>query len=333
MLLAGDIGGTKTVIALFEDTGKGLRARREEVFPSREHASLEEILVKFLQGQGGPAIEAGCFGVAGPVFEGRAKTTNLPWRIEERALAQKAGVPRVKLLNDLEATAYGMLHLPPGEFHTLAEGTPRKGNIAVIAAGTGLGEAMLYWDGSQYHPIASEGGHADFAPRDEEQDGLLRYLRRKHGEHVSYERVLSGPGMLDVYRFLRAASDEPEPAWLTQAMAREDPSAVVTQAGLAEKDPVCVRAVEMFSSIYGAEAANLALKFLAVGGVLLGGGIAPKMLAALDKGHFMRTFTAKGRYSDLLRAIPVKVSLNPRAALLGAAHYALTLSLSHRERE
>ncbi len=323
MILAGDIGGTKTVIALFESSAEGLRPVREEVFASREYPSLEAILTKFLEaGQGGHAVRLACFGMAGPVLEGRAKITNLPWQMDESTLARAIGASSVKLLNDLEATAYGMLYLAPRDFQTLSEGTARKGNIAVIAAGTGLGEAILFWDGKQHRAIASEGGHADFAPRGDEEMALLGYLHRKHGEHVSYERVLSGPGLLDLYRFLRESTAQPEPRWLAESLEQGDPSAVVTETGITGKDPVCARAVEIFCSIYGAEAGNLALKCLALGGVLVGGGIAPKMLPVLTQDHFMRGFTAKGRYADLLRGLPVKIALNPRAALLGAAHYA-----------
>ncbi len=326
MIIAGDIGGTKTVIALFEGAAEGLRVHREEVFPSREYPSLEAILVDFLRGQGkhAPSVQAACFGVAGPVVDGRAKITNLPWQMDEPALARAIGAPSVKLLNDLEATAYGMLHLTPQEFHTLNEGSARKGNIAVIAAGTGLGEAMLIWDGKQHHAVATEGGHTDFGPRNGEEIALLNYLQRRYGEHVSYERVLSGPGLFDTYRFLRESAPEPEPAWLTEALKAPEPSAVITQAALGDKDVHCTRALAIFCSVYGAEAANLALKCLALSGVLIGGGIAPKILPALEKGEFMRSFTTKGRYAELMRSIPVRVALNPRAPLIGAAHYALT---------
>ncbi len=326
MILAGDIGGTKTVIALFETSAHSLRLVREEVFVSRDHESLEAVLAKFLQvGQPTSPIQVGCFGVAGPVLRGSAKITNLPWEMEEQALARALGVSSVKLLNDLEATAYGMLRLAAEDFHTLNKGEERKGTIAVIAAGTGLGEAILFWDGKTHHAIASEGGHADFAPRNDQEIALLTYLRGRHGEHVSYERVLSGPGLLDLYRFLRESTVEPEPTWLRESLGQGDPSATIAEAGIAGKDSVCARAVEIFCSVYGAEAGNLALKCLALGGVLVGGGIAPKILPALERGHFMRGFTAKGRYTDLLQSLPVKIALNPRAALVGAAHYALRL--------
>ncbi len=327
MLLAGDIGGTKTVIALFEETADGLHEVRSETYSSQAHGSLREILAKFLQADTGQKLTAGCFGVAGPVIEGRSKITNLPWELDERVLAEASGAPRVKLLNDLEAAAYGMLVLAPDEFAVLNPGaTPaRQGNIAVIAAGTGLGEALLIWDGEKHIAVATEGGHADFAPRDTLEIQLLTYLAEKYGEHVSYERVLSGPGLFDLYGFLRQQSSTPEPAWLTEQIQSGDPSAAVTEAGLAERDPVAVQALEVFTSLYGAEAGNMALKCLAVGGVVVGGGIAPKILPALQQGSFMQGFADKGRYRRLMESIPVKIALNPRAPLIGAAHYASQL--------
>jgi glucokinase len=327
MLLAGDIGGTKTVVALFEETANGLREVRSETYSSQSHGSLREVLAKFLQVEPKSKLTAGCFGVAGPVIEGKSKITNLPWELDERVLAEATGAPRVKLLNDLEAAAYGMLFLPPQEFAVLNQGAmpARQGNIAVIAAGTGLGEALLIWDGEKHIAVATEGGHADFAPRNRLESQLLAYLADKYGEHVSYERVVSGPGLFDLYGFLRENSDTPEPAWLSQQIQSGDPSAAVTEVGLAGKDPVAVQALEVFTSLYGAEAGNMALKCLAVGGVLIGGGIAPKILPALEKGHFMQGFTDKGRYRGLMESMPVKVALNPRAPLIGAAHYALQL--------
>jgi glucokinase len=327
MLLAGDIGGTKTVIALFEETPDGLREVRSETYSSKAHGSLREILTKFLRDEADLKLKAGCFGVAGPVIGGKSKTTNLPWEPDERVLAEVTGAPRVKLLNDLEAAAYGMLFLAPDEFSVLNEGaTPTpQGNIAVIAAGTGLGEALLIWDGEKHIAVATEGGHADFAPRDTLEIQLLTHLADKYGEHVSYERVLSGPGLFDLYGFLRQASNTPEPTWLSEQIRSGDASAVVTEAGLAQKDPVSVQTLEVFTSLYGAEAGNMALKCLAMGGVLIGGGIAPKILPALKRGGFMEGFTDKGRYRGLMESIPVKVALNPRAPLIGAAHYALQL--------
>jgi glucokinase len=334
MIVAGDIGGTKTVVALFEESGGTLAPVRDETFKSRENKSLEEILGKFLKGE---KLKAGCFGVAGAVIEGKAQTTNLPWSLDEKALAAAIGAPRVKLLNDLEAAAYGMLHLRPDELVSLnltplnpaAAGgaAPRKGNVAVIAAGTGLGEAMLYWDGQHHQPLASEGGHCDFAPRTDIEIDLLRYLREKFHGHVSYERILSGPGFMNVYEFLRDRGYHPEtPSLRERLKTSEIPSATITQLGLTGEDALCAATNDLFCAVYGAEAGNLALKCVAVGGLYVGGGIAPKMLAAIQKGPFMEAFSDKGRFSGLMKSLPVFVAVNPRAPLIGAAHYALRLA-------
>jgi glucokinase len=244
--------------------------------------------------------------------------------LDEPTLEKALQVPRAKLLNDLEAAAYGMLHLDPTDLCVLQPGLKRQGNIAVIAAGTGLGQAILYWDGAHHHPIASEGGHADFAPHTDSEMELWTYLRREFG-HVSCERLLSGPGLFNIYRFLRDSGDATEPEWLRQRIAQGDPGAVISQIGLAGEHPLCTRALDLFCSVYGAEAGNLALKALSVGGVYVAGGIAPKILPRLQDGAFIHAFTDKGRLSDLMRSIEVKVALNPRAPLIGAAHYALRL--------
>jgi glucokinase len=327
MIVAGDVGGTKTALALFAEEGGGLRRVREAVFHSQEHGALEEILAAFLRGGAGGPLTAGCFGVPGVVLDGKVTTTNLPWTAEEQGLARALGVPRVKLLNDLEATAYGMLYLGPGELAALNPhaGARRPGNVAVIAAGTGLGEAMLYWDGRHHHPLASEGGHADFAPRTDAEVELLRYLRARHG-HVSYERVLSGPGLYNIFCFLRdTGAGTPGAALAAALAAAEDHSAVVSQFGLSGADALAAAALEMFATLYGAEAGNLALKCVAVGGVFVGGGIAPKVLPALQSGAFLKGFVEKGRFHTFLDTIPVHVALNAGAGLLGAAHYALRL--------
>jgi len=326
MILAGDIGGTKTVLALFERSGDSLKSVREATFPSRDHPSFEEILTEFLKDQAAPKIEAACFGVAGAVMDGRVQTTNLPWTLEEDALSSAIGGGKATLLNDLEAAAYGTLHLSLEEKHVLNPGTSRRkrGNIAVIAAGTGLGEAVLFWDGKDYQPIASEGGHADFAPRSDVEVDLYRYLRTRFPDHVSYERVLSGPGLFNIYSFFRESGHAPEPEWLASKIKAGDPSAVVSQVGLAGQDANCVAALDLFASLYGAEAGNLALKALAVGGVFIAGGIAPKILPALTRNDaFLRGFFAKGRFIHLMKNLHVSVALNPKAPLIGAAYYAI----------
>src|SRR5574337_227804 len=325
MILAGDIGGTKTVIGLFEEAANRLRAIREDTFPSQHYRTLDEILNQFLGSGSSSPLRAACFGVAGPVLDGKSTVTNLPWVLDERRLTDALCIPHVKLLNDLEATAYEILHLEPTDLCVLQPGLPRKGNIAVIAAGTGLGEAILYWDGTRHHPMATEGGHTDFAPRSDLEVDFLRYLQKKFG-HVSSERVLSGPGLFNIYRFLRDWGIASEPGWLQARIEAEDPSAVISEVGLTGNEPLCTKALDLFVSVYGAEAGNLALKAFAIGGVYVGGGIAPKILPKLQDGTFIRTFADKGRFTELLRSVEVKVALNPRAALLGAAHYALRLA-------
>lgn len=326
MILAGDIGGTKTVIANYEEAGSALRQVRATTFVSRDHASLEEILRAYLQD--GPRIKlhAACFGVAGTVIDGKCHTTNLPWNLDEENLARAIDSPRVKLLNDLEAAGYGMLHLSAVETCELNPGSPpgRKGHAAVIAAGTGLGEAILFWDGQRYHPMASEGGHVDFAPRTDQEIELLRYLRAKVGGRVSIERVLSGPGFYDIYCFLRDSGHAAEPRALAERLQGVDPDPIITQLGLAGEGPLCVATLELFSTLYGVAAGNLALKCLPTR-VFVGGGIAPKILPVLQSGSFMRGFTDKGRFSGLMKSIEVSVALNPATALIGAAHYAQKL--------
>ncbi len=318
MILAGDIGGTKTVLALYDGSATPIR---EAVFKSQDFPQFDQILHQFL-GDTPHTIRAICLGVAGPIRDGECKTTNLPWLLSEKELAKNFGVDKVRLLNDLEAAAYGMLFLNEDEQVTLNKGTKSKGNIAVIAAGTGLGEAMLYWDGESYIPMASEGGHADFAPRSDQEVALLQYLQKDFG-HVSYERILSGPGFYNVYCFLRDSGFAEEPEWLREKLMQGDKSAIVSEMGLTKKDPNCVEALSLFASIYGAEAGNLALKFFSVGGVFVGGGIAPKLLSKLQDGAFMRGFTEKGRYADLMCSIPVHVAQNSRTPLIGAAHFAM----------
>ncbi len=324
LILAGDVGGTKTHLGLFKQSAGTLEMVREHRYPTSQFDSLEAACADFL----GPsaAVNAACLGVPGPIIDGRADATNVAWQLCSSSISRALnGVP-VRLLNDLTAMAYGMVHLKPAEFAVLhrAENPPEHGNIAVLAAGTGLGEAALVWEDGKYYAVASEGGHCDFAPHGAEQIELLRFVEDGFG-HPSYERVLSGPGLWNIYRFLRRASQAKEPAWLTGQIAAGDPSAAVSEAALAGRDPVCVRALAMFCEIYGSEAANLALKVLALGGVFLGGGIAPKILPMLGDGGFVRGFLSKGRLNEILKRIEVRVSLNPAAGLLGAAHYAAAM--------
>ncbi len=325
-ILAADVGGTKTVLGIFESAEQGLEPVAEATFASGVHGSLEELLDHFLAAHRAVELRAACFGVAGTVIDGRSDLIHVPWQLEEAALARAAGAPRVVLLNDVEAAAYGMLTLGDGERALLNAASPQpQANIAVTAAGTGLGESFLCWDGERYRASATEGGHANFAPRTEQEIDLLRFLRDDFGGHVSTERVLSGPGLHNIYRFVRQCSPETEPRWISERMAEEDPGAVISELALESKDAVCAESLELFVSIYGAEAGDIALRYLALGGVFIGGGIAPKILPALQTNAFMRAFVDKGRYSELVAGIPVWVSLEPRAPLLGAAHYALSL--------
>jgi glucokinase len=322
LILAGDIGGTKTNLALFSVDGEKLHSETMRGYPSKRYSGLVPVLQEFLAGNNAHIIAA-CFGIAGPVVDNKVKTPNLPWMIDAAELRRAVKLDAVWLLNDLEAGAYGIFTLDDDEFWTLNQGTMRQsGNKALIAAGTGLGQALLHDDGQHFRPLASEGGHGDFAPRNELEIELLRHLIKRFG-HVSYERVLSGPGLFNIYRFFKESRGLEEPQWLTDRFAAAgDASAVVSQAALAGEAEICVKSLDLFVSVYGAEAGNLALRAKSVRGLYVGGGIAPKILAKLKDGTFMRAFIDKGRYTDLLAAVPVQVVLNDQAALRGAAYYA-----------
>jgi len=302
LILAGDIGGTNTRLALVDgDPGEPAAL---EIYPSAAHASLEEMVQAFLAVH--PAEPAAaCFGVAGPVRDGRVRVTNLAWPVDGASLAAVLGLQRVLLLNDLEANAWGIAALGPADFHVLNEGRPdARGNAAVCSAGTGLGEAGLYWDGERHHAFACEGGHTDFAPRNELQERLREFVAAEQS-HVSYERVCSGIGLVNIYRFITGGN--------------ELGATEITRLALAGTDEHAVAALDTMVEIYGAEAGNLALKLMATGGVYLGGGIPPRILPKLEQGSFMQAFTDKGRFADLLAAVPVQVILNDRTALMGAA--------------
>jgi glucokinase len=321
LLLAGDIGGTKTRLALYDEANGALRLAQSTLYESKSASTLEEIVIRFLKANGNPDPSAACFGVAGAVVGGQVRTTNLPWRVSESGLASELRIPRVRLLNDLEAAARGVIAISdPASLLTLQRGNPptERHALALVSAGTGLGVALMWWNGSAYEVAASEGGHVDFAPQDDVEDALLEWLRPQFG-HVSYERIVSGPGLMNLYRFLRAYRKAPEPPWLTERIGDQDPAPVVTAAALAGEDAVCDETLTRFVRIYGAAAGNYALTALAVGGVFLGGGIAPKILPRLRTGPFLDAFVAKGRFAEALRKIPVHVVLAPDVALLGAA--------------
>ncbi len=320
MILAGDIGGTKTHLALFD---ADLRQVLRSEFPSREHPDLSGILRAFLDGPGsGRRVTRACLGVAGPVRGATVRTTNLPWELDARDLARALEIPEVWLINDLEANAWGIAALRSQEMTVLSAGAAdAAGNAALISAGTGLGEAGLHWDGATHRPFACEGGHASFAPRDALETELLIWLMRRF-DHVSWERVVSGPGLLLLYEFLRDTARGEEPPWLREEIRDADPAAAIARAALEGRSELCAQALRLFVTLYGAEAGNLALKIMATGGVFVGGGMAPKILQAMEGPHFLAAFVAKGRMRPLLESMPVKVILNDRAALLGAARFA-----------
>jgi glucokinase len=322
MLLAGDIGGTKTVLGLFSTELGPRRPVVEKSYPSARYDSLEHIALAFLAEFGLP-VESAVFGVAGPVIQGRAEITNLPWVMEEEHLADTLGVRRARLINDLDAIANAVPHLAAEDVRCLIPGEAVEGGaIAVIAPGTGLGEAFLTWDGARSRAHASEGGHASFAPADDLQVGLLSYLMGKLG-HVSFERVCSGIGIPNIYEYLKAAGYGAEPDWITEQFAlAADPTPVIVKGGLDSHRhcDLCELTLDVFVSILGSEAGNLALKVLSTGGVYVGGGIPPRILPRLIEGdRFATAFREKGRFTDVLAQMPVFLIAHPRAALVGAA--------------
>ena len=346
MILAGDVGGTKVHLALYNFVGGKLVPLRDEKFPATEFACLDDVVKKFLaQDETGGAddvrrqIMAACFGCPGPVRDGRLKLTNLPWTLDARDLQRSLGIEHIFLINDLEANGYGIPELAADKLFTLHPGDPSSvGHRGLIAAGTGLGECLLIWDSHllRHLPLPSEGGHGDYAPRTEQEIALLRYLRKTLNGRVSTERVVSGIGIRNIYSFLRDDAKMDEPAWLRERMENEDPNAVIGMCAEDGSSEICAETVKLFAAAYGAEAGNLALKLLALGGVYLGGGIAPKILKTLSSGGFLQAFLDKGRLSPLLQTIPVRVILDDTCALLGAAAYAETRAAElsgHSERQ
>ncbi len=324
-LLAGDIGGTKTALAIFTLEGGPRQPQLEKTFPSADYPNLETIVQTYLA-EIELAISSAAFGVAGPVVNGSVNATNLPWRMSETTLATALKLPAVYLLNDLAAIATAIPILAASDLHTLNPGEPSPtGPIAVVAPGTGLGEAFLVHDGEMYQAYPSEGGHANFAPCNALQDELLTYLRG-HFHHISWERVCSGIGIPHIYNFFKASGRATEPQWLAETLAAtKDITPIIINTALdPSKDaPICTATLETFVAILGAEAGNMALKLLATGGVYLGGGIPPRILDALHSDHFTQAFRQKGRFAEMMARIPVQVILNPKAALFGAAHHGL----------
>jgi len=333
MLLAGDIGGTKTVLALFATESHALQSQYEVTFWNRDFDSLEAVILSFLKETAVPITNA-VFGVAGPVVQGRAQITNLPWVIDATAVQQAFGFPQVFLLNDLEAIASAIPYLTAEDLVTLNEGVPEpQGALAVIAPGTGLGEAFLVWNGRTYQAHPSEGGHVSFGPTNADQVELLNYMFPKFGR-VSVERVCSGSGIPNLYACLRHSGRYEEPDWLRQALVEAiDPTPVIADAAFGRNEPICVATLNLFLDILADEASNMALKVLSTGGVYLGGGIPPRILPQLQQPRFMEVFTNKGRFSDMMWKMPVHVIRNPKSALFGAAYYGLNHPLRKKKKE
>lgn len=321
MILVGDIGGTNTRLALFDEGSGEYLPLQLETYSSRNFSNLETIVRKFL---GENRVRKACFAIAGPIIEGVCRATNLPWVIDSHDLAQALDISSLYLLNDLEANAWAIEILPPKTIFELYAGTGAgKGNRAVVSPGTGLGEAGLYWNGEHYFPFACEGGHCEFGPQDALQVDLSRYLIDKFG-HSSYERVLSGPGLHNIYLFYKEVLGRVEPSWLTEELSQDDPSKVISNNALNQRSELCVEALNLFITILGAEVGNCALKFMATGGVYLGGGIPPKILLRLKDPLFFTGFFNKGRMRGLLETLPIRVILDEQASLKGAFHYCLT---------
>ncbi|MFZ0566021.1 MAG: glucokinase [Chlamydiales bacterium] len=324
MIIAGDIGGTKTNLALFDEGGN---YKHLVTFKSQQYSSLRSILQEFLTpllNEHDPShFKGACFAIAGPVQNGVCQATNLPWVVDAAELSKALNIPNTFLINDLEANAFAIDMLSSENLYEIAAGQGKCiGNRTVISPGTGLGEAGLYWDGKFHHPFASEGGHCEFGPRDELQIDLCRYLYQRFN-HASYERILSGPGLFHIYEFFREVLKREEPSWLAEEIKKDDPSKVITTYALNEKSSLCKEALTLFVSILGSEASNCALKFMALGGVYLGGGIPPKILPMLKTAAFLEGFADKGRFRSLLEEIPIRVILDDKASLKGAARYCL----------
>ena len=325
MLLAGDIGGTKTNLAIFPLDREPRVPIVEDTFPSAQYGSLEALVAEFLA-RNNVTVERASFGVAGPVVAGQAKVTNLPWSMDEQRLQEALHIPKVYLLNDLDAMAHGVPFLKPEDLYTLNTGKAvPDGTLAVIAPGTGLGEAFLTWEGNRYHAHASEGGHTDFAPTNSSEIEMLRYLLGRF-DHVSYEHIVSGIGLPNIYAYYKEVVSLTEPAWLTAQLATtNDPTPIIIAAALdkTRESELCSATLRTFVSTLGAEAGNLALKVLANGGVYIGGGIPPRILPHFMNESFLHAFQAKGRFTQMLANIPVHIVTNPKLALLGAARHGL----------
>lgn len=324
LILAGDVGGTKTNLALYHLKNGTPKSIALASYASPKYKGLEPIIAEFIKKHPHQVTHA-AFGVAGPILDGQSKTTNLPWIVRARSIETMLHLPCVGLINDLVANAWGVAALRSSDVSVLNKGSHHAGgNKALLSAGTGLGEAHLYWDGSSHHPSPSEGGHVDFAPCNDLQARLLSYLLSRF-KHVSYERILSGTGLYNIYCFLKNTNRGSEPGWLAKQLCHGDPAALISEAAMTGRSELCERSLDLFVEIYGAQAGNIALATVATGGIYIGGGIAPKIIRKMKEGAFMKSFLAKGRFSEMLSKIPVQVILNDKAALLGAGLYAAQL--------
>jgi glucokinase len=323
MILAGEIGATRTRLAAFDSDGNTLNKVVEKIYMSQQETGLPDIISNFVKSEGIP-VHSACFGVAGPVRGGRSKISNLAWTIDSAELATMLKLKSVGLINDLEAFAYGIDGLESKDFVTLSAGSEDAiGNRAVISARTGLGVAGLYWDGFRHHPFACEGGHSSFSPSNEMEIELLQYLHKKYGR-VSCERVLSGPGIKNIYDFLRDTKKAEEPGWLKDQLATShDAPALISQLALENKAAVCEQALSIFVGIYGSQTGDCALNFMSTGGIFIGGSIAAKIVPRMKDPIFMQSFLDKGRMRGLLQDMPVKIVLNDDSGILGAARYTL----------
>ncbi len=322
-VLAGDVGGTNTRLALCEVADNKVLRLTEEVEPSNPHESLGSIVQRFVTTHRADDVRAACFGLPGPVRGRQVRLTNLPWELDADQLERELGLRNVTFLNDLAANAYGLRTLDTGDLHTVRAGNPdMRGNQGLLSAGTGLGQAGLHFVGERWIPFATEGGHADFAPSNGLEFDLLEFLQAKHGGHVSWERVVAGPGLHSIYEFFRTRETAPEPTWLRDELKGGDPSAAIARVASEARDPNCTQALALFLELLGAEASNLALKVLATGGIFLGGGIAPALIAQIKSSAFLARFDAKGRMRELVEEIPIKIINNDKAALQGAAFFA-----------
>ncbi len=321
-VLAGDVGGTKTILALFDFKNGQPVCLAQKKYRTKDFTSLLAMIDNFQQ-EGALKFQQVCLGVAGPIANGKVHGTNFPWDIDREELGKQLYLNSISLINDMEANAFGLASLRGSDLENLTTGSKIPGNAAIISPGTGLGEAGLYWDGAEYHPFATEGGHCDFSPRSESDLEIWEYFDKKYG-HVSWERLLSGQGIHDIYQLLRNVSGEKEPKWFADKMREEDPAAVITHAAIEKQDTICRETLELFVRFLAIESSQLALKFKATGGIYIGGGIVPKIFHGINKETFNDNFTQSGRMNPLLQMVPVHVVMNEKTALLGAAYYGAT---------